>query len=54
MCAARLVSAAIRFAGYNFVNEAWLETSIAEAIALVMYVALIAYFVWESKRPDKN
>ena len=49
-----VVSAAIRFAGYNFVNEAWLETSIAEAIALVMYVALIAYFVWESKRPDKN
>lgn len=40
-----VVSAALRFAGCDFVNMAWLSTTWAELLSLVMYVALIVYFI---------
>jgi putative OPT family oligopeptide transporter len=49
-----VVSAAIRFGGVNLVNEDWLNNSLSEIVALVIYVALIAYLVWDSMRAKKE
>ncbi len=43
-----VVSAGLRFGGINFVNEAWFESHSAEIIALVMFFAIAAYFIWDS------
>ncbi|MDR0894326.1 MAG: oligopeptide transporter, OPT family [Prevotellaceae bacterium] len=40
-----VASAAMRFGGINLVNEAWLNNSWSEVLALVVYVLLIAYFI---------
>ncbi|MDR1369094.1 MAG: oligopeptide transporter, OPT family [Dysgonamonadaceae bacterium] len=49
-----VVSAAIRFADINLINEKWLATRSSEAVALVVYIALIAYLVWDSMRAKKE
>ena len=43
-----VVSAGIRFAGYNFVNEAWLANNLSEVAAVVMYALLIVYLAYSS------
>ncbi len=43
-----VISAGLRFGGINFVNEAWFESHSAEIIALVMFFAIAAYFIWDS------
>ena len=45
-----VVSAAIRFWGINLTNKEWMESAGAEWLALVMYGAIIGYFVWDSMR----
>lgn len=40
-----VVSAALKFAGCEFMNDAWLATNWAEWLSLVAYVALIIYFI---------
>ena len=45
-----VVSAAIRFAGINMVNESWLANPLSEACALVAYVLLMAYFIKATKK----
>lgn len=45
-----VLSAALRFGGINVMNEKWVESAGAEWLALVMYGALIGYFVWDSLR----
>ena len=44
-----VVSALMRFMGHDFVNDLWLSNPMSELLALVMYVALIAYFIKASK-----
>lgn len=43
-----VLSAGLRFGGINFVNEAWFESHSAEILALVMFCAISAYFIWDS------
>ena len=38
-----VISAALRFGGINLLNEKWLEGNFAEPLAVVMYIALMAY-----------
>ena len=45
-----VVSALLRFAGYNPINEAWLENPLSELASLAAYLCLIAYFVWTTKK----
>lgn len=45
-----VVSASLRFAGFNPMNLAWTESFGAEWLALGMYALLIGYFVWDAKR----
>ncbi len=48
-----VVSAAMRFGGLNFVNEEWLANTNSEILALVVYIGLIAYLIWDSMRAKK-
>ena len=44
-----VLSALLRFAGFNMVNEAWLENHASEVLSLVAYILLITYFIWATK-----
>ncbi len=48
-----VVSAAIRFGGFNFINERWLSNSLSEVVALPVYILLIGYLIWDSMRAKK-
>ncbi|WP_303228077.1 OPT family oligopeptide transporter [Parabacteroides goldsteinii] len=43
-----VISAALRFGGINLLNEKWLEGNFAEPLAVVMYIALMAYLAISS------
>ena len=45
-----VVSAILKFAGYEFENVEWMESNMANVLSLVAYVALIFYFVKATKR----
>jgi len=45
-----VVSAALRFGGINLMSAEWVESNGAQWLALVMYGAVIGYFVWDSLR----
>lgn len=49
-----VASAALRFAGVNLVNEEWLSGNLAEVLAVVMYVLLIAYLAVNSLNAKKE
>lgn len=45
-----VVSAILRFVGYNPVNEEWFASSWAEILSLVMYILLICYLIKATKK----
>ncbi|MBR5918807.1 MAG: OPT/YSL family transporter, partial [Prevotella sp.] len=48
-----VVSALLRFGGFNPVDENWLANPMSEALSLVVYILLIAYFIWATKEVKK-
>jgi uncharacterized oligopeptide transporter (OPT) family protein len=44
-----VVSALLRFGGFNPINESWLANPMSEVCALVAYVLLIVYFIKSTK-----
>ena len=44
-----VLSALLRFGGFNPINEAWVANPLSEVCALVAYILLIAYFVKATK-----
>ena len=49
-----VVSAAMRFAGLNLVNTEWMESNAAGIVAVVVYLALIAYLTICSLKAKKE
>ena len=49
-----VVSAALRFGGIDLMNNEWLESGFAEPLAVVMYIALIAYLAISSIKAKKE
>ena len=49
-----VVSAAMRFGGINFMNEEWASSRGAEGVAILMYIALIAYLTFNSLQAKKE
>ncbi len=49
-----VVSALLRFLGYNPINEAWLANPLSEILSIVAYVLLIIYVVRASMRCTKE
>ena len=45
-----VLSALLRFANVNMVDEAWLANPLSELCSLVAYVLLIAFFIWYTKK----
>ncbi|GHT73615.1 peptide transporter [Bacteroidia bacterium] len=48
-----VVSVALKFTGVELANETWLETIGSQWVALVVYIALIGYLIWDSMRVKK-
>ena len=44
-----VVSALLRFGGFNPVNESWLANPLSEVCSLGAYILLIAYFIRATK-----
>ncbi|MDR2804744.1 MAG: OPT/YSL family transporter, partial [Dysgonamonadaceae bacterium] len=49
-----VVSVALQYFEIHLANEAWLETVYSQWIALVVYIGLIAYLIWDSMRIDQS
>ena len=49
-----VVSAALRFGGIDLMNNEWLKSGFAEPLAVVMYIALIAYLAISSMKAKKE
>jgi len=49
-----VVSALLRFGGFNPVDEAWLANPLSEVGSPVAYILLIGYFVWATKGKVKK
>ena len=45
-----VISALLRFAGYNFINEDWLANHASEWLSLLAYILLIAFFIRATKK----
>ncbi len=45
-----VISALLRFSGFNWFNVHWAESQNAEIIGMVMLTAIILYFMWETMR----
>ncbi len=45
-----VISALLRYIGFNWVNAEWFESHSAELVALIMYLILCSYMIWDSMR----
>ena len=45
-----VVSASMRFAGLNMLNNEWLQNSLSEVLSLAAYICLIVYFIRATKK----
>ena len=44
-----VVSALLRFGGFNPVSDEWLANPLSEFCALVAYILLMCYFIWATR-----
>jgi putative OPT family oligopeptide transporter len=49
-----VISAILRYLGFNWVNSEWFESHSAEILALVMFTGIIIYMIWDSLRAKKE
>jgi uncharacterized oligopeptide transporter (OPT) family protein len=45
-----VISALLRYAGFNWVNAEWFESHSAELLALIMFAGICSYMIWDSLR----
>ena len=49
-----VLSAILRYAGFNWVNLEWFESHAAEILALVMFILIGVYMIWDTMRAKKE
>jgi putative OPT family oligopeptide transporter len=49
-----VLSAVLRYFDLNWVDKAWIESHSAELIAIIMFAAISAYFIWDTLRAKKE
>ena len=51
-----VISALLRYFGFNWVNNEWQSSHSAELVALIAFAVLCAYVIWDSMRgkPEEN
>ena len=49
-----VISAILRWQGFNWVNPEWAESHSAEILGIVMFAVICGYMIWDSLRgkPD--
>jgi putative OPT family oligopeptide transporter len=45
-----VISAIIRYAGFNWINKDWTESNASALLALVMFAVICIYMIWDSMR----
>jgi uncharacterized oligopeptide transporter (OPT) family protein len=45
-----VISAILRYAGFNWVNTVWVESNSAALLALIMFAVICVYMIWDSLR----
>jgi len=45
-----VISATLRWQGFNWVNPAWAESHSAELLGIVMFAVICGYMIWDSLR----
>lgn len=45
-----VISAILRWQGFNWINPEWAESNSAEIIGIIMFVVICAYMIWDSLR----
>ena len=49
-----VISAILRYIGFNWVNDEWFESHSAETLALIMFILISIYFIWDTMRAKKE
>ncbi len=49
-----VISAVLRYFEFNWVNAEWFESHSAEILALVMFLVIAAYMIWDTLRAEKE
>ena len=49
-----VVSAILRYAGFNWVNTEWFESHTAELLAFITFLGILGYMTWDSLRAKKE
>ncbi|MGK9369261.1 OPT family oligopeptide transporter [Melioribacter sp. Ez-97] len=49
-----VLSAILRYVGYNWVNHEWQESHAAELLAIIMFSLISVYMIWDSLRARKG
>lgn len=49
-----VVSALLRFAGFNWFNQEWAESKSAEILSMVMFTVIILYMMWDTMRAKEE
>jgi putative OPT family oligopeptide transporter len=49
-----VISAVLRYSGFNWVNPEWFESHSAEILGLIMLIGIVIYMIWDSLRATKE
>ena len=49
-----VLSALLRYLGYNWVNMEWFESHAAEMLGLVMFMLISLYMIWDTLKAKKE
>jgi len=49
-----VISAILRYLGFNWVNHEWFESHSAEILGLVMFMGIVIYMIWDSLRAKEE
>ena len=49
-----VLSALLKFGGYDFIDKTWLQEPLSEMFGLVAYACLILFFIWATKTKGKS
>ena len=49
-----VMSAILRYLGYNWINTEWFESHSAEVLGLVMFLLISLYMIWDTMKAKKD
>ncbi|MDP4267784.1 MAG: OPT/YSL family transporter, partial [Bacteroidota bacterium] len=49
-----VISAILKYCKFDFINQVWLDSHASEMLAIVMFIVLCAYFIWDTLRAKEE